>query len=375
MQKHQKDRWWYRPKALLIIPCKGMDSAFEKNIQSFFSQDYENYLLWFVVAQKEDPAYRKLLELKEKYKTSSKAKDTRVLTAGKGENCGQKLHNLLFCYRQMPQDVEVLAFADSDACIRPDWLSHIVYPLRNNKYGASSGYRWFVPQRNNLATLAASAINAKVAQLLGNTTYFNQAWGGSMAISVETFRKIGLEKIWVNAVSDDLSLSYAVKKAGLKLAYVPVCLVASYETFTWGQLFEFGRRQFLITRVYRPKVWLSALLGNLYSIVGLWAGLAMAIYTIRTGGEHEILYAMVPAIFFAGQLTRAITRQVMIRKLLKDDRANMKWACAADILGFWIWSLVLLIPIIASAWGRVICWRGIRYKLQSPLQTIVLDRQ
>ena len=373
LQKYQKQRLWC-PRTLLIVPCKGVDLAFEKNVQSFFNQDFDDYLLWFVVAERQDPAYKKLLQLTDKFRTTTKAKDVRVLTAGISKTCSQKLHNLLYCYRQIPADIKIMAFADSDACIRMDWLKHIVYPLRNNKYGASSGYRWLVPQRNNLATLAASAINAKVAQLLGNTI-FNQAWGGSMAINVETFKKIGLDKIWENAVSDDLSLSYAVKRAGMKLAFVPACLVATYETFNWQQLFEFGRRQFLITRVYRPPVWLFALLGNLYLILGLWGGLILAIYAIATGTGHTILFTAVPAVFFAGQLTRALIRQAMIRKLLKEDRAKLKWAAAADILGCWLWSVVTLILIIISARGQVIYWRGIKYKIQSPLQTIRLDKQ
>ena len=50
------------------------------------------------------------------------------------------------------------------------------------------------------------------------------------------------------------------------------------------------------------------------------------------------------------------------------------WACAADILFFWLWSLLLLLFIISSAFGRTITWRGIRYKLLGPTQTIVLGR-
>ena len=50
LAKNKRKRSWYRPRTVLIVPCKGKDSAFEKNISSFFNLDYENYLLWFVVA-------------------------------------------------------------------------------------------------------------------------------------------------------------------------------------------------------------------------------------------------------------------------------------------------------------------------------------
>jgi len=370
VNKYKRERSWYRPRTVLIVPCKGLDSAFQQDITSFFEQDYENYLLWFVVGDESDPAYGELCQLKNRRSQSSKAQDVQVFVAGQGRTCSQKIHNLLYCYERISDDINVLAFADSDICVRSNWLSHLVYPLRKSKNGAASGYRWFIPEKNNLASLALSAMNAKVAQLLGNTR-FNQAWGGSMAIRVEVFRKLGLDKIWPKALSDDLSLSIAVKKAGLIVAFVPACLVASHEVTTWRKLFEFSRRQFLITRVSAPKTWWFGLLSSLYSISGIWAAAGLAIYAGVIQHEHLLLFAAVPVVFFISQFIRAILRQAMAGKLLEHERQKMRAACAADILAFWLWSFLMLFLIISSAFGRTICWRGIRYKLLGPTETIV----
>jgi cellulose synthase/poly-beta-1,6-N-acetylglucosamine synthase-like glycosyltransferase len=375
LTRYRKKRILHRPRTVLIVPCKGLDSAFQQNITSFFNQDYENYLLWFVVADKTDPAYASLCELKNRLSQSSKADNVQVLVAGQAQSCSQKNHNLLYCCQRIGSDVEVLAFADSDICVRSDWLSHIVYPLRKSKNGAASGYRWFVPKKNNLASLALSAVNAKIAQLLGNTP-FNQAWGGSMAIRVDVFRQVGLDKIWPKALSDDLSLSYAVKKARKKVVFVPACLVASYESTTWRELFEFGRRQFLITRVSTPGTWWFGLCSSLYSILGLWAGAALAIYAASIGDKNLPLFAAVPILFFVAQLARAILRQEgMARKLLEEHWPKLKVAAVVDIAFFWLWSPLMLVLILSSAFGRTICWRGIRYKLLSPTQTIVVSRR
>ena len=407
LAKYKKKRSSYWSRTALFVPCKDLDSAFEKNITSFFNQDYENYLLWFVVADKSDPAYDELCKLKNQLSQSSKAQDVQVFVAGpvrgtplcgpqdtlrwnpnstggqqppkgkisngagRGQSCSQKNHNLLYCYERIGDDVEVLAFADSDICVRSDWLSHIVWPLRKSKNGAASGYRWFIPKKNNLASLALSAVNAKIAQLLGKSR-FNQAWGGSMAIRVDVFRQVGLDKIWPKALSDDLSLSLAVKKAGKKVVFVPACLVASYESTSWRRLFEFGRRQFLITRVSAPRTWWFGLCSSLYSVLGLWAGAALAIYAAMIKDTNLPLFAAVPILFFVSQLSRAIMRQKMISKLLKYDLPQMRAARIADILFFWIWSLLLLSFIISSAFGRTIRWRGIRYKLLGPTETIVV---
>ena len=398
--KYRKKRSWTRVRVVLIVPCKGLDPNFQKNIASFFNQDYKDYLLWFVVAEKSDPAYDVLCKLKQQLSPTSEAQDVQVMVAGavtppkKPDNarpseqtsnavaqvqaCSQKIHNLLYCYEKIGGDIDVLAFADSDICVRSDWLKHLVWPLRKSKNGAASGYRWFVPKKNNPASLALSAMNAKVAQFLGKS-HFNQAWGGSMAIRVEVFRKVGLDKIWPKALSDDYSLTYAVKKARLNVTFVPACLVASYESTTWPGLFEFGRRQFLITRVSRPWTWLFGLGSSLYAVLGLWAGAALALYAATIGDKNLPLFVTVPIAFFLCQLTRAILRQKMAGKLLKyeqqttpSEQRAIRAACAADILGFWLWSLMLLFLIISSAFGRTICWRGIRYKLLGPDETIVV---
>ena len=393
LAKYKKKRSWHQLRAVLIIPCKGLDSAFHKNIKSLFNQDYENYLLWFVVAEKTDPAYDQLCKLKNQLSQSSKAHEVRIFVAGKvgdcnkqtNDNdqptiryaCSQKIHNLLCCYESIGDDVDVLAFADSDVCVRSDWLSHLVWHLRLSRIGATSGYRWFIPKKNNPASLALSVMNAKVAQLLGNTR-FNQAWGGSMAIRVDVFREIGLDKIWPKTISDDLSLSRAVKKAGKKIEFVPACLVASYESTTWQWLFEFARRQFVITRVSVPLTWWFGLISGLYSVLGLWAGAVLAIYAALKSsitGYKLLIIVAVPVFFFVSQLSSAILRQKMISKVLQKDWPNLKLACAADILFFWLWSLLMLFFIIYSAFGRTICWRGIRYKLLGPTNTILQGPQ
>jgi len=360
-------------RTALIVPCKGIDENFDKNIASFYNQNQDDYLLWFVVEDQSDPAYARLCKLKDDLAADSLASEVRILTAGHSTSCSQKIHNLLHCYRNIPDDVEAIAFADSDACVRKTWLRHIVWPLRQDRYGAASGYRWYVPQRNNLATLALSSMNAKVAQLLGNTP-FNQAWGGSMAITVETFRKIGLEEIWSTALSDDLSLSYAVKKAGMKVAYVPACLVASHESTTWLELIEFARRQFLITRIAKPLTWLFGLVSSLFSALALWAGAALAAYASSINAEHILLYAAVPLTSLICQIARAVLRQRMIARMLEEERDRLKPSAISDICLSWLWSLLMLALIISSAFGRTIRWRGIRYKMLGPTQTQRIDK-
>jgi cellulose synthase/poly-beta-1,6-N-acetylglucosamine synthase-like glycosyltransferase len=374
IKKSTRKQGYDQPCVLVTVPCKGIDNAFERNIASFFGLDYDNFYLCFVVADSDDPAYERLCTIKDNLAADSKALDVRVAVAGCAAGCSQKIHNLLYSCSNATTDADIFAFADSDTSVHPEWLRHLVYPLRKSKNGAATGYRWFVPSENNLASLVLSAINAKVAQLLG-PTIFNQAWGGSMAIRAETFHRIKLGQIWQRAISDDLSLSYAVKKAGMKIIFVPGCLVASYEKTTWRGLFEFARRQFLITRVTVPGTWWFGLCSSIYSLAGFWAGAAIAVSAGLSHREPLAVYAAVPVVFGAGQICRSILRQKMITRLLPEHAQQMKPAMVADILGNCIWSWVLFGCIAASAFGRTITWRGIRYKLIGPTGTIIVPEE
>ena len=370
-KKSRKQRDWYRPDAVVIVPCKGLDAAFEQNILSFFRQDYRPYRLWFVVEDVSDAAYSALQEIIARSPQTT-AMEVRLFTAGKASHSSQKLHNILSCYRQIPTQTEALVFADSDACPDSRWLSHIVYPLHSGKTGAAGGYRWFVPQTHNIATLALSCINAVVAQVLGNN-HLNHAWGGSMAILVQTFRQLGLETIWSRSICDDLTLSIAVRRSGRKMFFVPACVVASYETTTWPKLFEFVRRQFIITRVYAVRTWLSGLLAMLFSVGGLWCTTGFAMAAWRLGHKNAMFFTLTAIAIFVFQAIRAVLRQIMIADLLTKDRKALLPAAVADIVLFWLWGIIMLGLILSSVFGKTICWRGIRYRINSP-QDVVIEK-
>ncbi|OQA00853.1 MAG: N-glycosyltransferase [Planctomycetes bacterium ADurb.Bin401] len=369
VRKYDRSRTSYCPRTALIIPCKGFDTEFEKNISSFYTLDYKNYELIFVTESEQDSAYKHLLEIKEKLKGRASAFKISVIVSGNSSKAGQKIHNQLFGCAAADKDCEVYAFADSDACVKSNWLNELIYPLRKEKNGVSSGYRWYVPLKNNFATIALSIINAKVAQLLG-VTVFNHAWGGSMAVRVETFKKLQIEKIWEISVSDDLTISRAVKEAGLKVFFVPACFVASYEKNEMLSFLEFARRQFLITRIITPGTWLFGLITSFYSVFGFWGFLGLSFYFEINGFDYWYIYLLTALLSVSVQLFTAVLRQKMIFEIFQSDWHRLKAAAVADILAGPLWSFIILLCIILSSFGRKIRWRGITYKLISPTEVI-----
>ena len=119
-------------------------------------------------------------------------------------------------------------------------------------------------------------LNAAVATLAGPKRR-NHAWGGGMAIMHKKLIEFGVEQMWEGALSDDYQLSRAVNRSGFRIYFVPRCLVASPVSYTWRTLFSFARRQYLITRIHAPWLWLAAAGGpGLYLAGWITAMVALA---------------------------------------------------------------------------------------------------
>lgn len=362
LRKYRPKPSSYHPTVALISPCKGLDTTFDQNINSLFHQDYRRYEIFFIVESTADPAYARLQHiLQQQQNPSVKA---HLIVAGLAVNCGQKVHNLCAAVDAAHDSFEVFVFADSDTCFKPDFLTSLVYPLRRQDVGASTGYRWYVPTDNRLASMVLSAINAFVAGLMGPHPW-NSAWGGAMAIKRDIFEKINLRQMWDNACSDDYCLTTAVKNTGLLIIFVPACFVASYESTSWPELFSFARRQFILTRVAARKLWWLGIFSLGHFLLAFWGGLAVSI-TLAVSGSPQLSYALVlPAALYLASMAKALMRQGLIRLILPEDRQRLLFPALLDIFFGPILTIFTFTALISAATTRTITWRGTRYILHS----------
>lgn len=357
-----------QPRVSLFVPCKGVEPGMEANLRALFEQRYPGFELCFLVESEGDPVVAIMRRLEYQYPHVS----CRFVFTGIAVDCGQKVHNLIRGTQAVPSETQVLAFVDSDARPHPHWLSRLVDRLRGGKFAVATGYRWYVPVRPTLANHLLSAINNTIANLMGPHGY-NLVWGGAWAVRMETFRQLGLPAAWKGSLSDDLVVSRLIHEAKLKVAYEPHCLVRSSADFTWAKLAEFVRRQYLVARVYAPTWWrfaaLSAGMTNLI-VFGL-AG--SALWWALHGGPWKLPAVSLLACYLITAL-RAMISARAVRPFV--DVTNQRYSRVARI-NIWAWPLVALVSglgLAASAVGRTLVWRGIRYRLESPSRTEILER-
>lgn len=363
----------YHPPATVILPCKGLDPGFEKNIRSLLDQDYPDLELLFVVAAEDDPAYSALKLILTESSVKRAGLRTSLLVAGFSRCRAQKLTNQLAAVACATTASEVLVFVDSDCRPDPAFIRRLVGPLGDSRIGATTGYRWYNPPRSNLGSLLRSTWNAGALPFLVDPKRVF-AWGGAMAIRRDTFDRAEIANAWKNAVSDDMTLTVAVRSLGLEVRFVPDCIAVSYESSTLAETIEFTNRQSLISRVYFPPLWWGTAIGHasanlliLYGLIclGLWAH----------SGESFLLVGSACSLLLPMQLANArwlfgSARDLLPVAIHRDlDQLRMRYVLAAPLA-----SMMTLVNTVHSLSTRRMTWRGIQYELRSPTETIVFDK-
>jgi cellulose synthase/poly-beta-1,6-N-acetylglucosamine synthase-like glycosyltransferase len=362
----------YQPKAVVIVPCQGVEDGFEENINAILAQEYRDYEVVFVTESENDPAYGVLARLLKQRRRLIPS--TWMVVAGEARNQGQKVHNLLAALdalNSIDRRVETLVFADSDMRPARNWLAELVAPLGDLQVGATTGYRWYLSStegRNRFVSTLLSMWNASALALLGERSRF--AWGGSMAIRREYFEEIGVKERWRGALSDDYVLTTAVHEQGQRIKFAPQCLVASRAETPFKDLLEFTTRQMRITRVYSPRVWRLAFASHGLFNLTFWGGALWLIVSSLTGTLNRSLAVLLAGVFLFGAVTGAM-RAAVAARLLAAGHGRKWWAY---LLAGPIVSLIYLYNIIASARNTRIVWRGIVYDLISPNETVILHR-
>ena len=333
------------PPATVIVPVKGSDEGLRENLEALAALDYPDYEL-IVAAHSAGDIPPGVLPARVKV----------VLAHGTDPASAEKIQNLMAAVRAARKRSRVLAFADSDGRVSRGWLRALVAPLEEPGVGASTGFRWFLPDPPDFWSLMRGVWDAVAAGTLGPGDC-RFAWGGAMAIRKEVFFEARVPDFWQGALSDDYALSQAVHAAGLSIAYAPGALTPSREHITGGRFFGWIRRQLAITRIYAPRLWWPALIAHIFYCGGMAASIAASIRGNRLA-EWALVAQLSPG------MLKGLNRATLAKASLPEHEAWFKrhaWVHAIWApLGTWVW----LVALVSSAFARSIEWRGRRYPLK-----------
>jgi cellulose synthase/poly-beta-1,6-N-acetylglucosamine synthase-like glycosyltransferase len=368
-----KDNSDFAPFASVIAPCRGLDQGLRANIAALFKQQYPAYEIIFVFDRPDDPALAVVEEVRRELEPGSKIM-TRVLFAGSASASGQKVHNLRAAIAQADPASDVFVFVDTDARPGSNWLASLVAPLADERIGAATGYRWFIPVAGGFASRLRAVWNASIASALGSDSDKNFCWGGSTAIRRATFERLNMLEEWRGTLSDDFTMTRTLRRARLPIYFVPRCLIASHEDCGFRELLEFTTRQMKITRVYAPHLWKAALLGSLLFTLVFFGGIVLVVARAALGLSFIVPLALLSTVYLLG-VWKAWLRLRAVSLPLAPHVAELRRDFPAQLLLWPLASALYLHNTLSAAFSRHIAWRGITYELKSPTETVIISDQ
>ena len=155
-------------RVALFAPCKGIDLDLEANLRSLLEQDYDDYEVTFIVESTDDAAYPAIRRAIGQHPNVA----ARVVVAGHATDSGQKVHNLRVATEHLSPETKYLAFVDSDARPRREWLRGLVSRLDDPSLGAVTGYRWFTPEKASVGNALVYSMNCGVLSLLTRSSHY-----------------------------------------------------------------------------------------------------------------------------------------------------------------------------------------------------------
>ena len=365
-RRMRTDPGFHAPRVAVLCPCKGVESGLERNLVSLTEFNHQNYEVFFILASESDPA----AAIVKRVISSSRPK-AHLVVAGQPEGCGEKVNNLRVAVEELPEEFEVLVFADSDGRPGRSWLQRLTAPLGDDRIGATTTMRWLIANRGNLATALLAAWNGPIVTMLSEKGK-NFCWGGGTAIRRSVFEGIGVLDEWRTSVSDDYSMTNALERAGRSIFFVPECLTVSYVETDLSGLLEFTNRQILITRVYAQKIWRGAAVTHLLYCVTVVLGLALTIGDLISERPALHIGALTFFILLLSAI-RASLRVIAVTEILPGSKAqimNQAWVNIALPAAI---PFVYLMNFTHSLLTRKIRWRNIRYELISSNQTRIIS--
>ena len=357
------------PFATVIVPCKGLDEGLEENLKAVLGQNYPAFEVVFVVDNANDPASELIGRVSRR--DAKNAEKTKLVIANRATESSQKVENLREALLCVSESSQVFVFMDSDTRPQSDWLRHLVAPLESEKIGAATGYRWFISDELTFGSEMRSVWNASIASALGPNLKSNFCWGGSMAIRRETFERVNMCEKWQGTLSDDFAVTRTMKSQGLDIYFVPQALTVSIGSSSLAETIEFTNRQMKITRVYAPDLWLLSYLGAV-----VFNAVMISAFMIVVFSEHNdpnvfiaLLVLIAVSLFSTG---KAWLRLSAVELVLAGQwpKVRRQWLTQNTL---WLLTPALfLVNCFVATISRRMTWRGIKYELKSPTETVII---
>jgi ceramide glucosyltransferase len=245
----------FLPSVSVLKPLHGTEDGLERNLETFFQQDYPEFELLFCARHDNDAGLRLAQEVGKRFPDV----DARYVTCGEPP---PQFHNAkVYSLAKMDSvaKYDLYVTSDADARVTPDYLQKMVQNLKDSRVGlASSIYLGtlhqgsaarFSSQLDAVGKSVEMSSGVMVADMIEGTKF---ALGVTMAVRKESFRLAGGFEELGQFYADDFVLGnrLATRGVGVRLATHVIRLLV--EDTPFGVSFRNQLRWMQSTRRSRP---------------------------------------------------------------------------------------------------------------------------
>jgi hypothetical protein len=353
------------PKVAVLLPLRGADPSLEACLKGLLAQDYPAYRVHIVIDSAEDPAWTVVARVLAGAGPNAASVHVETLRVVRTD-CSAKLSAQLQVLTAPDAEAAVIAFLDADCISSPNWLREIVAPFSDARVGATTGIRWSAPRDDGWGTLARYVF---LGLIFPQHFLYRIPWGGSLAIRRSAIESTGLLEHWTHCIGEDTSAYGPLRKAGLRLAFVPAATQVNSESTDLDGAHAFMLRQILSARLHHV-FWPLILAANVATIVGFTissllafvgiVGAMLSVLGVATGLWKLTAFAIIPAVYCAGLLLSLAVGDRLVRREVSAPPPpwGPKVIAAAAIA-----AAGSTYAMLSAPFARSIEWRGITYDI------------
>jgi ceramide glucosyltransferase len=342
------------PPVTLLKPLCGIEPGLEAHLTSFFEQQYPNYEIIFGARHADDPGLTIARRISARYPSVQ----VQFVTTGEPWRPNAKVCSLIKMYARARHDY--LIISDSDVTVGPNYVAEVVQPLLDPKNGMVTCLYRGLPTGGTWAKLEALGMSVEmtagaiVANLLEGMKF---ALGPTMAIRRDALDAVGGFESLADYCADDYVLGREVADSGRQVGMSHHVIdhvvinrrfaCSMHHQIRWMKSTRFSR--------HAGHVGTAMTFAMPFGLLGLLAAGAL---------HHWLLGA---GLFAAAYLNRVVLSIAAGWEVVRDPRAlRLAWLYPLrDLMGFAFWC--------ASYTGRMIVWRGDRYRLEAGGRMLLVE--
>jgi len=361
------------PKTAVILCLRGSDPFLAACLEAILHQDYPRYDLRIVVDSPQDPAW-KIVEQTVARRGATNVRIQPLMS--RRPTCSLKCSSLVQAVSELDASYEVVALLDADTIPHRTWLRELVAPLADERVGAATGNRWYMPASQSWGSLMRWLWNAAAVV---HMYVYRIPWGGTLALKATILRKSDLLERWAHAFCEDTMLYPVLRRLGYRIAFVPSLVMVNREACRVANLFAWMRRQLFNARLYHPAWILVVGQGVVVSIVQAVsvALLAAALGTSHGSAAGWLIAGM--ALYGGTMIALLISLGVTIRRALAARGEPTTWLKVASLCrvgaAMLLTQVIYLAALLSALFLRTVEWRGIRYRVDGPGEIRMLEHE